>query len=172
MLIIIPITVKAESKEVTIYMFRGNTCPHCEQALTYLKNNLDIIPKDIKFVTYEVYKNNQNATLLNNLEKNFNFAEKDLGSIPLFIVGNEYILGYSTADDLKKVIEFANNAKNASDYEDIVAKEIAASNLKVKALTLEQLLGGPSKTATIVVFSIFGIIILGFSLMFIFSGKK
>lgn len=167
--LIIPITVKAKDKEITIYMFRGNTCPHCEQALTYLKNNLDIIPDNVKFVTYEVYKNNGNATLLEKVEKHFNFAEKDLGSIPLFVVGNEYILGYSTADDLKKVIELT---KDIDDYEDIVAKEINSSNIKVKGLTIEQLIGGPSKTGTIIVFSIFGAIIIGFCLMFIFSKNK
>lgn len=173
MILMIPIYVQAESKnEVTIYMFRGNTCPHCEDALEYLKNHEEEIPKDIKFITYEVYDNSQNNTLLQNIEKKLNFDEDDIGSIPLFIVGNEYILGYSSASDIKKIIDLAESAKNNDNYEDIVAKEIKDSGLKVSGISLEKLIGGPNKVVTAIVFGVFGLIVIGFGAMIIFSRKN
>lgn len=173
MMIMIPIHVQAESKnEVTIYMFRGNTCPHCEEALEYLKNHEEEVPKDIKFITYEVYNNSKNNTLLQNIEKKLNFAEDDIGSIPLFIVGNEYKLGYSSASDLKQIFNLAETAKNSDNYEDIVAKEIKDSKLKVSGVSLEKLIGGPNKVVTAIVFGVFGLIVLGFGAMILFSRKN
>lgn len=173
MILMIPIYVQAESKnEVTIYMFRGNTCPHCEEALEYFKNHEEEIPKDIKFITYEVYDNSQNNTLLQNIEKKLNFDEDDIGSIPLFIVGNEYILGYSSASDIKKIIDLAESTKNNDNYEDIVAKEIKDSGLKVSGISLEKLIGGPNKVVTAIVFGVFGLIVIGFGAMIIFSRKN
>lgn len=173
MMLISPIYAKAESKnEVTIYMFRGNTCPHCEEALEYLKSHEEEIPKDIKFLTYEVYDNSKNNDLLQRIEKKLNFKEDDIGSIPLFVVGNEYVLGYSSAADLKKVFNLAESAKDSDDYEDIVSKEIKDSNLKVNSVSIEKLIAGPNKVVTIIVFGIFGAIVLGFGAMIIFSRKN
>lgn len=171
--LILPITAKANTKnDVTIYMFRGNTCPHCEEAIKYLKEHQEEIPKDVKFITYEVYDNAQNNNLLKKLEENFNFEKDDIGSIPLFVVGSEHILGYSGASDLKKVFALAEEAKNSESYEDLVAKEIKDSNFKVNSISLDKLIAGPNKIVTIIVFCIFGAIVLGFGAMILFSRKN
>ena len=47
MCFLLPINVKAE-ESVTIYMFKGKTCIHCEQALEYISEHMDEIPKNVK----------------------------------------------------------------------------------------------------------------------------
>ena len=56
-LIVLPTTVKAESEKITVYLFRGKTCSHCEEALEYINNHRDLIPKNVEIVTYEVWEN-------------------------------------------------------------------------------------------------------------------
>lgn len=62
-LIIIPSNVKAESDKITVYLFRGDTCVHCEDALEYINNHRELIPDNVEIVTYEVWKNETNANL-------------------------------------------------------------------------------------------------------------
>ena len=54
--------VNASSK-VTVYLFRGSTCEHCENALEYMDKHRDEIPKDVEIVTYEVWENKNNSKL-------------------------------------------------------------------------------------------------------------
>lgn len=162
--------VKAQN--VTLYLFRGNTCPHCEEALKYINNHKEEIPENVTFLTYEVYKNKENSKLLDEVGKKVNVPEKDQGSIPFFIVGDSYYVGYSGAADFKKVIEFALAEAEAEDYKDVVKETIKDKELNVKSMTIEQVFPEPNPVVTIVVYSVFGIIVLGFGAMILFSRKN
>lgn len=173
MLLILPISVKAESNnEVTIYMFRSTQCNHCEDALEYLNENKESIPDGVKLKTYQVYQNSNNIKLLEQIQKDLNFEEKDIGSIPLFIIGEEYIFGYSGPADIKKAFNLAEEAKNDSEYKDIVKETISKLSLKDDYMMLDEIFSEPSKVATMIVFGIFGAIVLGFGAMIIFSRKN
>ncbi len=172
MLLILPINAKAESNEVTIYMFRSTQCNHCEDALEYLNENKDSIPEGVKLKTYQVYQNSNNIKLLEQIQKDLNFEEKDIGSIPLFIIGEEYIFGYSGPADIKKAFNLAEEAKNDSEYKDIVKETISKLSLKDDYMMLDEIFSEPSKVATMIVFGIFGAIVLGFGAMIIFSRKN
>ena len=172
MLLILPINAKAESNEVTIYMFRSTQCNHCEDALEYLNENKDSIPEGVKLKTYQVYQNSNNIKLLEQIQKDLNFEEKDIGSIPLFIIGEEYIFGYSGPADIKKAFNLAEEAKNDSEYKDIVKETISKLSLKDEYMMLDEIFSEPSKVATMIVFGIFGAIVLGFGAMIIFSRKN
>ncbi len=173
MILILPFTVQAESKnDVTIYLFRSNECPHCEDALEYLHNNKDSIPKDVKLLTYQVNNNSNNTKLLESIQKDLNFKEKDIGSIPLFIIGDKYVFGYSGPADVKEVFDLAEEEKNNDDYKDIVQAKIKELNLKDDNMTLDKIYAEPNKTVTVIVYCIFGAIVLGFGAMILFSRKN
>lgn len=172
-MLVLPLQVKAETKnDVTIYLFRSTECFHCEDALEYLHNNKDEIPKDVKIKTYKVNDNNNNSKLLERIQKDLGFDDDDIGKIPLFVIGDKYVFGYSDASDAKRAFNLAEEAKNSDDYKDIVAETIKKLSLKDDSMTLEKIYAEPSKTVTIIVFCIFGAIVLGFGAMIIFSRKN
>lgn len=160
--------VKADNKDVTIYLFRGNTCNHCEEALDYISKNQDVF-EDFKFVTYEVWKNNNNASLHKEVATRLEIPKDDLTSVPCFIVGNKYMVGYRNAETLSSVLELAREEAKRDDYKDVVEETRKSLNLKVEALTLKDLFPEASSTATIIVFAVFGLVILGIIGLIVFS---
>lgn len=174
-LIIIPGNVQAK-EDITIYIFRGNSCPHCEEALKYLNEHKDELPKDVKIITYETWAKTttgkNNAKLLEKIGKRFDFQENNIGSVPLFVVGDSYNLGYSSVADITKVLNLVDKYKNGEEeYHDIVAEEIKDSGIEAKSMSLSQVFPEPNKVVTIIVYCVFGVIVLGFGAMIIFSRK-
>lgn len=173
MLLVMPIYAKAEAKnDVTIYMFRSTQCQHCEDALNYLNSHKEDIPEGVKLETFQVYKNTNNENLLEQIQKDLNFADKDIGSVPLFVVGDKYVFGYGSIADAKKVFNLAEEAKNSDDYKDIVQETIKKYNFKNDSMTLEKIFAEPNKVVTTIVYCVFGAIVLGFGAMIIFSRKS
>ena len=168
-LVILPQEVLAADK-ITVYLFRGDTCIHCEDALEYLNNNRDIIPDNIEVVTYEVFRNDANATLMDTVADNLEVDKSDNYGTPFFVVGSEYIKGYGTGT-WEELFEIATDYADNGEYEDVVASTIDDESLDVEAITFDELYSEPSMVVTIIVYSIFGIIILGFILMIVFSRK-
>lgn len=158
------------SNKVTIYLFRGDTCIHCEDALEYINNNRDLIPEGVEIVTYEVWENDENAKLMDEVADILKVDKKDNYGTPFFVIGSEYNKGYS-AGDWQDLFAIATDYQENGEYEDIVAKTIKDENFDVKSLTLDDLYKEPSKVVTIVVYSVFGLIVLGFVAMIIFSRK-
>lgn len=174
--IILPSSVYASSEnKITIYLFRGDTCPHCEDALEYLNEHRDKI-EGYEFVTYEAWENEANSKLLKEVDKKLEIAEKDIGSVPLFVVGDKYIMGYKNSSTIDEVLNYAKEIKEG-EYKDIVeeaANELKSteSTLKFKALSLNDIFPEPNPIVNIVIYSIFGLLILGFIGMIAFSRKK
>lgn len=164
----VPMMVKAADKDVTIYLFRGNTCAHCEEALDYISKHQDVFG-DFKFVTYEVWKNKNNADLHQKVAEEIKIPEDDLNSVPCFIVGNQFLVGYRGAETLNSVVDLAKEAAKSDDYKDVVEETRKSLNLKVEALTLKDLFPEASSTATIIVFAVFGLVILGIIGLIVFS---
>ena len=50
--------------KVNIYIFRGDTCWHCLDEISYLTSKIDEIGEYANIYTYEVYKNTLSLTLL------------------------------------------------------------------------------------------------------------
>ncbi len=170
-LIIIPSNVKAESDKITVYLFRGDTCVHCEDALEYINNHRELIPDNVEIVTYEVWKNETNANLQDAVADYLDVDKtaKDYGT-PFFVVGSEYVKGYGTGT-WEELFEIVEDYEKEGDYEDIVSKVISDEKLDVEAKTLNDLYSEPSKAVTIIVYCVFGAIVLGFIAMIAFSRK-
>ncbi len=167
-------SVKADDK-IKVYFFRGYNCTHCESSLKYLHEHKDDIPKNVEIVTFEVWKNSNNRALQLKLAEKLNIPEDNEDSVPLIIVGNSYKIGMDgTPTDFNKLLTLIETG--SKNYQDIVSPTIKElekedKDFKAKSLTLSELY--PDNTIlTIVVFAIFGAIILGFGGMILFSRKK
>ncbi len=166
-----PKDVSAKNK-VTIYVFRGSTCNHCEEALTYLNNHKNEIDENVEIVTYEVWDNANNSRLQDTVATKLgvDIVGKNYG-VPFIVIGNQYISGYNGGSTFNKMMATATDYINDEEYQDVVSETVEELNIKVKSLTLNDLFSEPNKAVTIVIYSIFGAIILGFGAMIIFSRK-
>ncbi len=176
MALLMPSNSYAKEK-VKIYLFRGSTCGYCEEAVNYINEHQDEIDKNIEVVTFEVFENDNNYKLLKKVQQNVGLSEDNVGKVPFFVVGTKYNLGYNGPETFKSILNSAKEYIDDSEYEDIIEKakdELlkVTSGLKFKGLTIEELFPKPSKVVTIVVYSIFGVIVLGFGGMILFSRKR
>lgn len=115
-LFLFPLIGNAEEKEVTLYLFHGDGCPHCADEIEYLDsiyNDYD----ELKIVKYEVWYNEANAELLSKVENAFDIKRS---GVPTTVIGDTVIKGFGTgtANRIKSAIEFY----IANDYVDQVEK--------------------------------------------------
>lgn len=166
------VVAKEGDNQVTFYMFWGDGCPHCARAKKELIPKLQEI-KNLKIKEYEVFKNEENQKVLEEVGKELG---KDAKSVPYIVVGDQVFSGYSEAIS-KKVIErietckkehcedkVANLVKNiSSDYEDTNedqkwTEENKESNKKT------------DNVGAVVLISILGLIIM--ALIYFLSNRK
>lgn len=121
-ILLMPIFAFANDK-VNIYLFHNYNCPHCEKAIEYLD---EIAKKDssLSIYQYELLKD-EHAYNRNLYNKACELLDIKVSSVPLIIIGNDYIIGFSEnkKDVINKTIEFYKN----NDYKDIVGEEIGIS---------------------------------------------
>lgn len=87
--------VKAAEK-VKVYLFYGDGCPYCENAMTFLEN-LDSKYKDkIELVKYEVWNDQENSELLTNVASTLG---EEVSGVPFIVVGETSFGGYSEEYD-------------------------------------------------------------------------
>ena len=101
---LLPLTGMAKEKEVTLYLFHGDGCPHCAEEIDYLNgiyNDYD----ELKVVKYEVWYNEENAALLNKVEEAFEIKRS---GVPTTVIGDTVIKGFSTgtSNKIKRAIEY------------------------------------------------------------------
>ena len=111
---------KETSDQVTIYLFRGNGCEHCENFLNYLSSIIDNYGKYFKLRSYEVWNNDDNQELMNKVGEYFNYdvTSKEFG-VPFIIIGEETFSGFT---DSKKttILNAITEEYNANSKFDIL----------------------------------------------------
>lgn len=118
LLILVPISAEAKAK-YNIYLFYGETCPHCAEEEEffeeYLKEN-----DDIKLVKYEVWNSQENRDLLVKVQDEIN----NHGSgVPYLVIGDKAIIGYrkgATDKEIKKEIDSYRSKKNPVDVIELI----------------------------------------------------
>ena len=99
-ILFIPVMVFAKDKEINMYLFYGEECPHCHALLEfldpYVKEN-----NNVTLYKYEVWHNEDNAKLYGEIHE---LLEDKSNSIPYLIIGNTIITGYNE-DSLSKIEE-------------------------------------------------------------------
>lgn len=143
LLILIPLKVNA-TNNINIYYFHGDGCPNCAHMDTYLDNLKDEY-KNITIKEYEVWYNNENQTLMNNVKKAI--TDKNISGIPFVAIGNKYTVGYS--ESITSRINTIVNDYSNGDYDDYVGKfinnEISEIPQSVDSSSIENI---PVPTAT------------------------
>ena len=93
--LVIPFTVHAdgeESKEVKLYFFRGEGCPHCEEAEEWFKTIEEEYGSYFEVVDYETWYNQENAELM---QKVASARGEEANGVPYIIVGNQSWNGFA-----------------------------------------------------------------------------
>lgn len=99
-----------EAKNVDLYLFHSESCPHCAEEREYLEKIKDEIGINIHY--YEV---SENASLTDKVRDKL---EINNSYVPLTIVGSDYVIGFG--DNTKDEIEDMVNAYRNTDYCSIV----------------------------------------------------
>ncbi len=113
-----------------VYMFRGEGCPHCEEALEYFdglkaKYNFELI-------TYEVWYDEDNKALMNKVAAGLG---ETASGVPYIIIGEKTFSGY--AETYNTAIEEAIVAEGVNgNANDKVKKFITKEKEKSQATTI------------------------------------
>lgn len=96
-------TTTAEEK-VTLYLFWGDGCPHCAAEQEYFKTLQEEFP-NLEIVKYEVWHNEENQQLLNQIATK---TEKSFTGVPVTIIGQTIITGFSTSteQELRRTVSY------------------------------------------------------------------
>jgi thiol-disulfide isomerase/thioredoxin len=119
-------TVNAQtaSKDVNIYFFWGDGCPHCANEKIYLEYLRDKYP----FVTlydYEVYNNGENKDLLKEIGS---AMDMNIAGVPFTVIGEKYFIGWSDNADLKLSMEETIKCAQENKCGDVIAQIAGITN--------------------------------------------
>jgi len=92
--------------KVKVYLFHGNTCQHCKQAIEYLDELLkDKKYNDVEIVKYQIYGDKENH---DKYLKASDILNADVVGVPFIVIGTNSIEGYNskTNKQLKELIEY------------------------------------------------------------------
>ena len=174
--------VITDHEKVTVYLFRSSTCGHCHDFLEYFAQNYYKYQDYFEIVSFEV-SSGENYELMSTVKERM-VAELD-GRIPYIVIGNSFDkLGFGT--DGSEIISEALAAYQDESYEDLVGSIIEEEGYEPDDETLEEAakslginvigLNGEDPNAGIsdgaIVAIIFGILILGFGGLVLYSRKK
>lgn len=89
------------SEKVDIYFFYGDGCPHCAKEEIFLDKLAEEV-ENIEVHRYEVWFNRENADLIAKIAKSMDLANTN---VPITIIGDTPISGYSSDDTTGELIE-------------------------------------------------------------------
>ena len=107
---------KENDKQAVIYLFRGKGCHFCQNFLTYLNSIVDEYGDKFKVVSFEVWNDPTNASLLEATAEYFD--EKEYG-VPFIVIGGKYFPGYAEAYN-KDIISAIEKEYDASEKYDLI----------------------------------------------------
>lgn len=109
---------KGDEKEVKVYFFHGDGCSHCAEAEAWFKEIEDEYGDKFEVVPYEVWSNEENATLMEDIGK---FKEQEVEGVPYILVEEKAWNGFdqSYVNDILAAINEAYE-KDVADRYDIL----------------------------------------------------
>lgn len=114
-LLFIPNMVFAEDKELNIYLFFSDSCPHCRDLNEYL-DDYTYEHKNIIVHKYEVTGSVDNANKLKEVQR---ILKTTRSGVPFLVIGNSVIVGYDdeiTPERIKNSVTYYSN----TNYKDEV----------------------------------------------------
>ena len=113
-LLVFPLVVFADeesdtsSKEVKVYLFRGEGCPHCAEAEEWFKSIEEEYGSYFEVVDYETWYDKDNAELMQRVA---DARKEEASGVPYIIIGNKSWNGFAEdyeeemLDEIKSVFE-------------------------------------------------------------------
>ncbi len=101
--------------KVNVYIFRGSTCWHCLDEITWLADNYKDYSQYINVHTYETWGNKENSKLMNSVAK---LLGKTASGVPFTVVGKETFSGFGESTG-SQIIEAAKKQYENSERYDI-----------------------------------------------------
>lgn len=89
-----------------LYFFYGLGCPHCAKAEKFFDNELLKDFPDLKINRYEVYFNQRNSSLLQEVADKF---EVKVAGVPFLVIGDKHFVGFGegiTDREIKRQIDY------------------------------------------------------------------
>ena len=102
-----PFGEKQDGK-VLVYFFRGEGCPHCEEAENWFKSIQEEYGSKFKIIDYEVWYNSENAALM---QKISDTRGDDASGVPYIIIGDKSWIGYTedyNEEIINQIIQISN----------------------------------------------------------------
>lgn len=119
---------KETDKQITIYMFRGKGCSHCQDFLSYVANTLVSKYGDyFKLVSFETWNDTNNSKLVTKVA---DFLGDQAGGVPYIVIGDKSFLGYAESlnSEIENAITSLYNSKDRYDVFEEMGKEEKTSN--------------------------------------------
>jgi thiol-disulfide isomerase/thioredoxin len=139
-LILMPITFASAKKtttttaaaqptgKVTMYVFYGNGCPHCEELEEYIATTLkkDSRVKDyLEVKYYETWYDETNQQVLTTIGSALGV---DIKGVPFVLIGDDYFSGYGSQMN-EEIVSKIQAQKDNSKYVDVVAAVTAQTKV-------------------------------------------
>ena len=155
--------------QAIIYLFRGKGCGYCRKFLTFLNSIIDDYGKYFKVVSYEVWYDQENASLLTKVS---NYLGTSAEGVPYIVIGDKVFPGYASSydEDIKDAIKKQYDSKNEYDVMEKLSVD-SNSNSKTEVKNTKN-----NSTLSMILISIFAsIFVIGaivIIVIFNFKNKK
>ena len=113
---------KEDDSKVNIYIFRGKTCWHCLDEISWLSTKVKEYGKYFNIRTYEVWNNKDNNKLMKNVAK---VLGENVNGVPYTIIGKKTYDGFSekTGEAMLEEVKIQYEDKNRYDIKNDVNLE-------------------------------------------------
>ena len=110
---------KENDDQAVIYLFRGNGCAYCRAFLTFLNSIVGDYGKYFKVVSYEVWYNEDNAKLMQQVG---DYLGQPAEGVPYIVIGDKVFGGYSSSwdEEIKSTIKALYETKKGNRYDVMV----------------------------------------------------
>ena len=117
---------KESDDKVNVYLFRGSSCSHCFDAVTFFASIAEEYGEYFNLKTFEVWSNTDNADLMNKVGEKLG---DEVSGVPYIVIGKKSWSGFtdSYGDEIKSEIK-SQYEKDKSDRYDILTETNQKSN--------------------------------------------
>ncbi len=139
-ILLIPNIIFAKEKELNLYLFYGEGCPHCKQLKIFLDEYMDENP-NIKLYQYEIWNSAENRKKFIDVME---ITENRMGNVPYLVIGEGVITGYGdyTAGRIETYINYYENMDfqdKVGEYLGVVEKQEGTQSVKPPEETIDDL---------------------------------